>query len=223
MANSVFCLAPRGRAAWSPRLVEALHAGCIPVIVADKNYEPFQDVLDYSAFAVHVHDNEVQGTTRIVVRERGCVCVSVCVCAARTIPPVCLVHQSLGSFIQKQGMVQGKGGGAFRQNIIDTQATKEHSYTSLATISYNRHALLSIPGFHMLPPAPALHAPQVEFLKERLQGIDPGEVQRMLHNGVRARQVFRYPALGEGKHEGREALSAVTLAVFSAWRRTRAK
>ena len=35
MADSVFCLAPRGQAAWSPRLDEAIHAGCIPVIIAN--------------------------------------------------------------------------------------------------------------------------------------------------------------------------------------------
>ena len=35
MADSVFCLAPRGQAAWSPRLDEAIYAGCIPVIIAN--------------------------------------------------------------------------------------------------------------------------------------------------------------------------------------------
>ncbi|EGD77974.1 hypothetical protein PTSG_09607 [Salpingoeca rosetta] len=60
MGNAVFCLAPRGRAAWSPRLVEALEAGCIPVIIADMNHEPFHDVLDYSTFTVQVHEDKLE-------------------------------------------------------------------------------------------------------------------------------------------------------------------
>lgn len=59
MASSVFCLAPRGHAAWSPRLDEALASGCIPVIIADSYTPPFADVLDYSAFAVSVPQAEV--------------------------------------------------------------------------------------------------------------------------------------------------------------------
>jgi putative beta-1,4-xylosyltransferase IRX10 len=35
MQRSVFCLCPLGWAPWSPRLVEAVVFGCIPVIVAD--------------------------------------------------------------------------------------------------------------------------------------------------------------------------------------------
>ena len=59
MASSTFCLAPRGNAAWSPRLDEALHAGCIPVLLADSYDPPFSHVLDYSTFSFNVSEQHV--------------------------------------------------------------------------------------------------------------------------------------------------------------------
>ena len=59
MADSVFCLAPRGQAAWSPRLDEAISAGCIPVIIADSYDAPFHDLLDYSAFSLRLDEQQV--------------------------------------------------------------------------------------------------------------------------------------------------------------------
>ena len=59
MASSVFCLAPRGNAAWSPRLDEAIAAGCIPVILADAYEPPFHHVLDYESFSVAVPEANV--------------------------------------------------------------------------------------------------------------------------------------------------------------------
>ena len=52
MAASTFCLAPRGNAAWSPRLDEALYAGCIPVLLADAYDPPFSSLLNYSTFSL---------------------------------------------------------------------------------------------------------------------------------------------------------------------------
>ena len=56
MADSVFCLAPRGQAAWSPRLDEAIHAGCIPVIIANHYEPPLAKVLNYSTFSVRYNE-----------------------------------------------------------------------------------------------------------------------------------------------------------------------
>lgn len=64
MAESTFCLAPRGNAAWSPRLGEAIFAGCIPVIIADTYDPPFVHLLNYSEFSVTVKEADFNDLKR---------------------------------------------------------------------------------------------------------------------------------------------------------------
>jgi len=52
MVSSVFCLIPRGRAAWSVRFFEALWAGCVPVILSDYYEVPFAQLFDVSKFTI---------------------------------------------------------------------------------------------------------------------------------------------------------------------------
>ncbi|KAK4357696.1 hypothetical protein RND71_023306 [Anisodus tanguticus] len=47
MQRSIFCLCPLGWAPWSPRLVESLVIGCIPVIIADDIVLPFADAIPW--------------------------------------------------------------------------------------------------------------------------------------------------------------------------------
>ncbi|XP_078447646.1 putative glucuronosyltransferase Os03g0107900 [Wolffia australiana] len=59
MATSVFCLCPRGWAPWSPRIVEAVAVGCVPVIIADGIRLPFPDVIDWPAISLRVAERDV--------------------------------------------------------------------------------------------------------------------------------------------------------------------
>eukprot|EP00049_Salpingoeca_infusionum_P025635 m.20858 g.20858 ORF g.20858 m.20858 type:complete len:484 (-) comp8216_c0_seq4:72-1523(-) len=66
MAASDFCLCPRGQAAWSPRLEEAIFMGCIPVLIADDYEPPFSHLLDYSQFSVRVAQDDAHNVVEIL-------------------------------------------------------------------------------------------------------------------------------------------------------------
>jgi putative beta-1,4-xylosyltransferase IRX10 len=59
LQRAVFCLCPLGWAPWSPRLVEAVVFGCVPVIVAEDTVLPFADAIPWEEIGVFVAEEDV--------------------------------------------------------------------------------------------------------------------------------------------------------------------
>eukprot|EP00928_Gymnodinium_smaydae_P037411 TRINITY_DN25978_c0_g1_i1.p1 TRINITY_DN25978_c0_g1~~TRINITY_DN25978_c0_g1_i1.p1 ORF type:complete len:516 (-),score=129.69 TRINITY_DN25978_c0_g1_i1:214-1761(-) len=71
LADSDFCLAPRGARVWSPRLFEAIWFGCIPVILADSYHLPGSCFWDWSQLAVRIPEAEAATTAQVLERLRA--------------------------------------------------------------------------------------------------------------------------------------------------------
>uniref|UniRef100_A0A1D1XKK4 Putative glucuronoxylan glucuronosyltransferase IRX7 n=1 Tax=Anthurium amnicola TaxID=1678845 RepID=A0A1D1XKK4_9ARAE len=67
IARSAFCLCPLGWAPWSPRLVESVALGCVPVVIADGIRLPYPDAVRWGDISLRLPEREV-GRLEAVLR-----------------------------------------------------------------------------------------------------------------------------------------------------------
>ncbi|KAL3502612.1 hypothetical protein ACH5RR_037061 [Cinchona calisaya] len=67
LRKSRFCLSPSGYEVASPRVVEAIYAECIPVLISDSYVPPFSDVLNWKSFSVEVAVKDIPNIKKILM------------------------------------------------------------------------------------------------------------------------------------------------------------
>lgn len=65
MRGSKFCLAPYGHG-WGIRMNFIMTTGCVPVIIQENVFQPFEDVLPYEEFSIRLNNEDIPSLPQIL-------------------------------------------------------------------------------------------------------------------------------------------------------------
>ncbi len=58
LRRTKFCLAPYGHG-WGIRLVSSMVTGCVPVIIQEHVYQPYEEILPYEEFSIRLNNDDI--------------------------------------------------------------------------------------------------------------------------------------------------------------------